>query len=140
MTERAITAAVAVLAAVGLCRGVYFHLVSEPLHDEMRAPIDARYAALRALLPPSGEVGYVSDLPVAVRLDQDAGSLGTRLYLHAQYALAPLVLRYDDARAPLVIANLSDARRLAQIAQERGLSVVAVAGPGLAVLRPKASP
>src|SRR5258708_2350053 len=106
----------------------------------MRAPLDPRYAPLRAFLPPSGEVGYVSDLPVAVRVDQDAGSLGTRLYLHAQYALAPLVLRYDDARSPLVIANLSDARRLPQIAQERGLSVVAVAGPRLAVLRPKASP
>src|SRR5216683_727636 len=106
----------------------------------MRAPIDARYAALRALLPPSGEVGYVSDLPAAVRLDQDAGSLGTRLYLHAQYALAPLVLRYDDARAPLVIANLADPRRLQEVARERGLAVVAEAGPGLAVLRPKAFP
>jgi len=140
LTGRAITLAVAVLAAVGLCRGVYFHLISESLHDEMRAPIDPRYAALRALLPPAGEVGYVSDLPVAVRVDQDAGSLGTRLYLHAQYALAPLVLRYDDARAPLVIANLSDPHRLPDIERQRGLSLVAMAGPGLAVLRPRASP
>ena len=133
-----ITAAIAILAAVGLGRGVYFHLISEPRHDVLHEPIDSRYAALRALLPPAGEVGYVSDLPVAVRLDQDAGSLGTRLYLHAQYALAPLVLRYDDARAPLVIANLADPGKLPQIARERGLSVVAEAGPGLAVLRPKA--
>jgi hypothetical protein len=133
-------AAVALLAAVGLCRGVYFHLVSEPLHDPMRAPIDPRYQGLRKLLPPSGEVGYVSDLPVAVRVDQDAGSLGTRLYLHAQYALAPLVLRYDDASAPLVIANLSDPSRLRDLLAQRGLVVVAEAGPGLALLRPKARP
>src|SRR5258708_35520801 len=97
----------------------------------MRAPIDARYAPLRALLPPSGEVGYVSDLPVAVRVDQDAGSLGTRLYLHAQYALAPLVLRYDAARSPLGAGTLADARRPPQIAQERRLSEAAGPGRGL---------
>jgi len=131
-----IALAVAALAVVGLARGAWFHLVSEPRNDVMREAIDPRYVALRALLPPSGEIGYVSDLPVAVRVDQDAGALGTRLYLHAQYALAPLVLRYDDARAPLVIANLSDPSRLPELAAQRGLHVVAAAGPGLAVLRP----
>lgn len=136
MNSSRVVLVVAALAVVGLGRGLYFHLVSEPRNDSMREPIDPRYAALRALLPPAGEVGYVSDLPVAVRVDQDAGALGTRLYLHAQYALAPLVLRYDDARAPLVIANLSDAAKLPELAAQRGLRVVAVAGPGLAVLQP----
>jgi hypothetical protein len=126
----------AALAAVGLSRGVWFHFVSEPRNDTMREPIDPRYAPLRALLPPSGQVGYVSDLPVTVTVDQDPGSPGTRLYLHAQYALAPLVLRYGDARAPLVVANLADPGKLADLAAQRGLHVVAVAGPGLAVLRP----
>ena len=134
--SRRVALAVAVLAAIGILRGLFFHFWSEPRHDSMREAIDPRYAALRALLPPSGEVGYVSDLPVAVRVDQDAGSLGTRLYLHAQYALAALVVRYDDARAPLVIANLADSTKLLDLAAARGLHVVAVAGPGLAVLRP----
>ena len=127
----------AALALAGLFRIVFFHFVSEPRREARREPIDPRYQALRAALPPSGEVGYVSDLPAAVRIGDDAGQLGTRLYLHAQYALAPLVLRYGDARAPLVIANLSDPARLGEVARENHLEVVARAGPGLAVLRPK---
>ena len=136
MTASRVALAVAALAAVGILRGAYFHFWSEPRHDSMREAIDPRYAELRRLLPASGEIGYLSDLPAAVRVDQDAGSLGTRLYLHAQYALAPLVLRYDDARAPLVIANLADPSKLPELAAARGLRVVARAGPGLAVLRP----
>jgi hypothetical protein len=135
VSRQRVVCAVAALAAVGLCRVVWFHFVSEPRNDAMREAIDPRYAALRALLPPAGEVGYVSDLPVAVTVEQDAGSLGTRLYLHAQYALAPLVVRYDT-KAPLVIANLADPAKLADVAGRRGLRVVAVAGPGLAVLQP----
>lgn len=129
--------ALAALALGGMLRIAWFHFASEPLREPRREAIDPRYQPLRALLPPAGEVGYVSDLPAAVRIGDDAGNLGTRLYLHAQYALAPLLLRYGDARAPLVIANLSDPARLESVARDHHLQVIAIAAPGLAVLRPR---
>ena len=137
MTQKKLTLIICALAAVGLLRTAYFHFVSEPLHEPVRPRIDERYAALRAMLPRSGEVGYVSDLPAAVHLGEDAGSLGTRLFLHAQYALAPLILRYDDDRPALVVANLADPARLPEILQRHRLLLVAEAGPGLAILRPQ---
>ncbi len=54
MTRERITAVVAVLAVVGLLRSAWFHFVSEPLHDVRRERIDARYAPVKALLPPTG--------------------------------------------------------------------------------------
>ncbi len=136
MTRRRITAAVAVLAAVGMARTAWLHFVSEPSHGAGRARIDPRYAAVRELLPASGRIGYVSDLPPAPRLGEMGDERGTELYIQAQYALAPLVLRPDDSAAALVLANALDPHRVQQLAGERGLSVIAVAGPGVAVLRP----
>jgi hypothetical protein len=130
------TAALALLAAAGILRILSLHFVSEPLHEPRRAPIDPRYEALRRLVP-SGEAGYVSDLPVAVRLGEDAAGLGTRMYLHAQFALAPVVLRYDDAGAKVVIANVADPAKLPGLLRQRSLALVAEAAPGLAVARPR---
>ena len=136
MNVRRVTAALVVLAAVGMLRILWLHFVSEPLHEPRRPPIDGRYQALRRLLP-SGEAGYVSDLPAAVRADDDKSSRGTRLYLETQFALAPVVLRYDDARAPAVIANVTDPAKLPALLRQRSLSLVAEAGPGLALARPQ---
>lgn len=131
------TRALVALALVGICRIAWFHFVSEPRREPRREAIDPRYQPLRALLPPSGEVGYVSDLPAAAGIGDGAGNPGTRLYLHAQYALAPLLLRYGDARAPLVIANLADPKRLDSVARDQQLRIIAIAGPGLALMRPR---
>ena len=136
MTRERITAVVAVLAAVGMLRSAWLHFVSEPLHDYRRERIDERYAPVKALLPPRGEIGYLSDAPVATRPEAvETTSVGTRLYEQAQYALAPLVLRYDDDRAPFVLANLAEPERLPEIARERRLVVVAEPLAGTAVLR-----
>ena len=136
MTLRRVTAAVALLAAIGMLRILWLHFGSEPRHEPRRDPIDLRYQALRGLVR-AGEAGYVSDLPAAVRLGEDAATLGTRMYLHAQFALAPVVLRYDDARAPVVVANASEPDLLPELLRQRGLELVAEAGPGLAVARPR---
>jgi hypothetical protein len=138
VTVQRITAAVAVLAVVGMLRTAWLHFVSEPLYDSRRERIDPRYAAIKALLPPSGEVGYVSDERVATGpVGIEASSPGTRLFEQAQYALAPLVLRYDDAGAPFVLANLADPSKLPELLRQRRLVVIAEAGPGTAVLRPR---
>jgi hypothetical protein len=131
-----LTAAMVALAAAGMLRILWLHFVSEPLHVPVRAPIDRRYEALRRLVP-SGVAGYVSDEPAGVRFGQEGTPEGTRLYLQAQFALAPLVLRYDDASANVVIANLADPARLPEVLRQRGLALVAAAGPGMAVARPR---
>ena len=132
MTPQRIIVALAVL---GMCRIAWFHFGSEPLHEPMHEHIDERYAPLKPHLPASGSVGYVSDEPAATRPGDNPGSEGTSMYEQAQYALAPLILRYGDLRAPLVIANLADPSKLSQVAP--GLEVVAHPAPGLAVLRPR---
>ena len=137
MTRERITAAVAVLALVGLLRSAWFHFVSEPLHDVRRERIDPRYAPVRALLPATGEVGYVGEVPMlAWPAGFDDSPVGNRMYEQAQYALAPLVLRYDDRRAPWVVANLADPAKLPEVLQRTGLVLVAEPRPGTAVLRP----
>ena len=123
MNERRLAAAIVALAAVGFCREAYVHFWSEPRHEPRRPPIDEKLAPLLQIAPRSGEAGYVSDEPIETEA-------GKRRFLETQYALAPLVLRYGDARAPVVIANVADPSRLdALLAGRRA----ARAGPGLAV-------
>jgi len=136
VNARRVTATMVALAAIGMLRILWLHFASEPRNEPRRTPIDVRYAALRPVVP-TGEAGYVSDLPAAVHLGEDAATLGTRMYLHAQFALAPVVLRYDDARAPLVIVNLHDPSRLPDLMEMRGLELVAQIAAGLAVARPR---
>ncbi|MFL5312623.1 MAG: hypothetical protein ACJ79H_19485 [Myxococcales bacterium] len=128
-------AGILALAAIGLCRIGYFQLAVER-HRAPAARIDDRYRAVRALLPAAGEVGYVSDRRVARRPGEYETSPGTRMYVEAQYALAPLVLRVDDDRAALVVANVADAGALLELLAQRNLRIVARAAPGVALARP----
>jgi hypothetical protein len=124
---RAAAGAVAVLAALGIAREAFFHLVSEPVWRlaSGRAPRpEERYLAVRAALPPAGRIGYLSDEPVSVRPGAfESDELGTWLYQGAQYALAPLVLVVGDATAQPVLANVKDPARLDALARSHGLSV-----------------
>ena len=119
--------AVALLAAVGVAREAYFHLVSEPAWHlvDRRAPrARDRYLAVRTALPASGRVGYVSDEPVSARpgvLESD--EWGTWLYQSAQYALAPLVLVVGESRTDPVLANVKEPERLDAVARAHGLRV-----------------
>ena len=132
---------VAFLAAVGLMREAWFHLVSEPiwnLPSTIREPrAEERYRAVRAALPSEGRVGYVSDEPVNVRPGVLAADRwGTWLYQEAQYALAPLVLVVGDTGTEVVLANVKDARRLEEIARAHGLRVAQrFEGGSVALLR-----
>ena len=119
--------AVALLAAVGVAREAYFHLVSEPvwhLFDRREPRAEERYRAVRAVLPAAGRVGYVSDEPVSARpgaLESD--EWGTWLYQSAQYALAPIVLVIGEARTEVVLANVKEPDRLEVVARAHGLRV-----------------
>ena len=119
--------AVAVLAALGIAREAWFHLVSEPVWRLVpdRAPRpERRYLAVRAALPPAGRIGYLSDEPISVRPGAfESDELGTWLYQGAQYALAPLVLVVGDARREVVLANVNDPARVDELARSYGLRV-----------------
>jgi hypothetical protein len=132
---------VAALAAVGVARQGYFHLISEPvwrLPERWReARPEERYRTVRSALPAAGRVGYLTDLPVSTRpgvLESD--ELGTWLYQQAQYALAPLMLVYGDATTEVVLANMNDPARVDALAREHGLRVAErFHGGTVAVLR-----
>ena len=69
MNRRTLSWATAVLAATGAAREAWFHLVSEPIMQlasaaRERLP-EAGYAQVRLLLPRTGRVGYLTDLPVS---------------------------------------------------------------------------
>lgn len=135
MSRERISALVAALAVAGMGRIAWLHFVSEPLHERRNDRIDVRYAPLKPLLGP-GRIGYVSDHPPSPR-SADDDTPGYRLYFHAQYALAPLVLRANDDRAPQVVVNLADPSRLGDVLKTHDLALVAQPAPGVAVARPR---
>ena len=132
---RRATAAILALAAVGLARMAWFHLAVEP-RSPNPPPIDERYRPIRGALPLTGTIGYVSDRRVARTPSEYEVSPGTRKYIEAQYALAPLILRVDDDRAPAVLVEAVDAAAAAALLDRRKLLPVADSGRGVVVARP----
>jgi len=107
------------------------------LHDFRRERIDPRYAAIKALLPRSGEVGYVSDERVATGpVGIDASSPGTRSSSRRNTRWR----RWCFATTTIVRPGRGESRRPGEAAgnpRARRLIVIAEAGPGIAVLRPQ---
>jgi hypothetical protein len=131
-----ITALMAALAVVGMAPMVWLHFVSEPRREPRREQIDARYAPLKKFLRP-GQAGYLSDLPPAPNPLIVNAIPGNRLYLHAQYALAPLVLRPGYDRMSQVVINMADPVRLGELLEKHHLALVAQPAPDIAVARPR---
>lgn len=138
MTQGRAAAVILALSAVGFCRTAYFHFVSEPRHGTPLPgdPVDRQYLPLLPLLPRSGEVGYVTDEPILLGPGREIQGAKQR-FLQLQYAVAPLVLRYGDDRAPLVVANVGDPARLAGVLAEHGLVELARTSPVTALARPR---
>jgi len=136
VSRERISALVAALAVVGMARIAWLHFVSEPLHEPRNERIDLRYAPLKPFLQP-GRIGYVSDAPPSRSPAEDNGTRGNRLYFHAQYSLAPFVLRPNDDRAPLIVVNLLDPGRLDEVLKQHELALVARPAPPVAVARPR---
>lgn len=132
---------VAALAVLGMGREAFFHLLAEPIGQlpaVVHAPrSDERYLELRKLLPLGARLGYLSDELIDTEPGPVAHEPGTKLYQQALYALAPVVLLYGDDRAPLVLANLSNAGALEALARAHGLRVVKEFSPTLALLEPR---
>ena len=129
MTERRLAGFVAALALVGFCREAYLHFVSEPRNEPRRMRIDDKFSAVVERVPREGEVGYLSDDPIETEQ-------GKRRFLEMQYALAPLVLRYGDVKAPLVVVNVLDPSRLPELVARNGLELEERIGVVFALARP----
>jgi len=134
---RSIPAIAASLAVVGLSRSVYVHFVAERPSDLLRPrqAFNEELRPLATLLPARGEVGYVTDEAIQSPGGEWQGP--KQRFLQVQYAVAPVVLRYDEDRAPLVLVNATSEKSLNELVARRGLIVVARVTSGLAVARPK---
>jgi hypothetical protein len=141
VNQRTLSWATAVLAIAGAGREAWFHLVSEPIGQLARAARErlpeAGYAQVRLLLPRTGRVGYLTDVPVStVPGPREGAELGTWLYVQTAYALAPLILVYGDAGTDPVLACVVDPGRLDELARRHGLRVEArFEGGRVALLR-----
>jgi len=101
----------------------------------LRQAFNEELRALATLLPARGEVGYVTDEPIQSPGGEWQGP--KQRFLQLQYAVAPVVLRYDEDRAPLVLVNATSEKSLKELVARHGLVVVARVSSGLAVARPK---
>jgi hypothetical protein len=79
---------------------------------------DRRFAAIKALLPERGVVGYIGE----------TGAMAMGDYYAAQYALAPLVVEHS-ANHPLVVGNFSSVAGISD--ESQGLQLVRDFGEGV---------
>jgi len=95
---RRVTAAIVALAAVGMLRIIWLHFASEPTHEPRRMPIDQPVPG--AAQPGSRRRGRIRLRPARGDAPQeDLGDAGdAHVLARPSSRLAPLVLRYDDAR------------------------------------------
>src|SRR5690348_11449298 len=98
------------LLAMGTLSG-YHRLLEQHNATDIAVLSENRFDGVRALLPPRGTIGYVSDS------DTRDG------YFLAQYYLAPLVVA-PDAERDLVVANCASPSSIQEVALTHGLLVV----------------
>jgi len=135
MRSRYTPAALAAVAALSLWASLGFYRSARAFAE---ANVDrhgietqqARFRDVLPLLPPSGLVGYLSDVPFGeIR--------GSTAFYGAQYALAPRILAPISGkhRADWVLGNFAKPVDYDSIAQRYGLVVVGDLGRGLVVFR-----
>ena len=126
------TGAVSLICAVSLLSvGRLFVQISDfyptaPSPDGV-TEFDSRFTGLRALLPPKGVIGYITDEGI------DPASADAQAELHlVQYAVAP-VLVVPSAKHRFVIGNFHR-EVTAGALRDRGYQVVQVFGKGIVLL------
>jgi hypothetical protein len=100
---------------------------TEPSADTYKiAEQPARFRELIAALPPTGDVGYVSDVPLGQ-------SLGDILRASLQYTLAPRLL--TNRHADWIIGDFSKPLDVAEFGAMHGLMLVKDFGNGAVLYR-----
>jgi hypothetical protein len=85
-----------------------------------------RFTGIRAVLPPRGTVGYLSDT--------GGRQENPKAYFLTQYFLAPVVIAPDTAHE-LVVANFASSSAIANLAASHGLGIEKDFSNGVALLR-----
>lgn len=139
MSFKAAARIVFALAAIGLGRELWFHVVVEriwALPEEAARSVrpDDRYAVVRALLPRKGRIGYLTDEPLSFRPGSPP-THGNERYEEALYALAPLILRYGDADQPVVLVDAADPVNVEGLCSAYRLAIQVRPAAGMAVAR-----
>ena len=112
--------------AAGTFAGYRTALQQSLMEPDIVTRSEQRFHGLRAVLPKSGVVGYLSDARGPMEK--------TRSYYLAQYALAPVVIA-QDTNHELVVGNCASALGVARLASASGLKVVRDFNNGVALLR-----
>ncbi|MGD1070931.1 MAG: hypothetical protein ABSB15_12380 [Bryobacteraceae bacterium] len=125
---QAAIAIVLLMAALAVCTlASYYSLVKrEPGTPAGIVMDESRFTGIRAILPPRGTIGYLSDTGGIVQ--------NPRGYYLTQYFLAPVVVA-ADAGHQLVVANFASRAAIAPFAAANGLTVERDFSNGVALLR-----
>jgi hypothetical protein len=131
MTPRALGAIFLIAAVSLLSIGRLFMQVADfyptaPSPDGV-TEFDSRFAALRAMLPPKGIIGYVTD-PDTPPADSNAQAE----YHLTQYALAPILV-LNSPRQRFVVGNFHRAVTTGSL-RDRGFKTVREFGKGIVLL------
>lgn len=103
---------------------------------------DTRFSVLRAMLPPSGLVGYVADQPLMTQYKDGVDQRGAvprlteqaKQFVWTQYALAPVRIgTASDYR--LVVGNFHQETSVSEVLRREGLTVVEAFGDGVYLFR-----
>jgi hypothetical protein len=137
-TERALAgiAIILLMCAFAICTmASYYSLVSRKVLDSGPITMDEeRFTGIRAILPPRGTVGYLSDSGSVNTGDTSGSGQTTRAYYLTEYFLAPVVVAPDTAH-DLVVANFASRSAVATLAAANGLTVERDFLNGVALLR-----
>jgi hypothetical protein len=125
---RAGIAIILLMSALAVCTlASYYAVASRDTQIPAGIVMDEdRFTGIRAMLPPRGTVGYLSD----------AGGRqeNPKAYFLTQYFLAPVVIAPDTAHE-LVVANFASGSAIATLAASHGLSIEKDFSNGVALLR-----
>jgi hypothetical protein len=129
---RAGIAIILLMSALAVCTlASYYSVVKRDATRDTRDPggivMDAdRFTGIRAILPPRGTVGYLSDT--------GGRQKNPKAYFLTQYYLAPVVIAPDTAHE-LVVANFASSSAIATLAASHGLRIERDFSNGVALLR-----
>jgi hypothetical protein len=130
MSNRAAIGALVVAALAVLAALHSYELSSQQAPDPYRITAGAtRFAAALEMLPASGVIGYISDMPTG----DGAGSIA---YMAAQYSVAPrAILPVERTQAEWALGNFARPGNFAERGAQAGYRIVRDLGNGVIVYR-----
>jgi hypothetical protein len=130
MPNRVVIGSIVVAALAVLAAMKSYDLSTQQVSDPYGVTAgQTRFAAALELLPASGVIGYLSDMP----LDDNVGSIA---YMAAQYAVAPrAIVPVEKAQAEWALGNFAHPGNFAERGAQAGYRIVNDFSNGVVVYR-----